>query len=71
MREVEPGVWEQECESCGEVFQGHRAALCPKCCPECLNDPFTQGLLNGEPFCACGRVLSNCDGSRRGCKERR
>ena len=20
-----------------------------------------------EPFCACGRVISRCDGSRRGC----
>jgi len=20
-----------------------------------------------EPFCACGRVVSRCDGSRRGC----
>ncbi|NTX08956.1 hypothetical protein [Myxococcus sp. CA040A] len=22
-----------------------------------------------EPFCACGRRLSHCDGSRRGCRE--
>jgi hypothetical protein len=21
-----------------------------------------------EPFCACGRVVSRCDGSRRGCR---
>lgn len=21
-----------------------------------------------EPFCACGRVVSECDGSRRGCR---
>lgn len=21
----------------------------------------------GEPFCACGRVISQCDGSRKGC----
>ena len=20
-----------------------------------------------EPFCACGRIISRCDGSRRGC----
>lgn len=23
-----------------------------------------------EPFCACGRVLSRCDGTRRGCGKR-
>jgi hypothetical protein len=22
-----------------------------------------------EPFCACGRVISRCDGSRKGCKK--
>lgn len=28
--------------------------------PECLS----------EPFCACGRVISRCDSSRRGCAAR-
>jgi hypothetical protein len=23
-----------------------------------------------QPFCACGRVVSMCDGSRRACRER-
>lgn len=26
---------------------------------------YAEGL--GEPFCACGRRISQCDGSRRGC----
>ena len=25
---------------------------------------------SGEPYCACGRVVSECDGSRRGCAAR-
>jgi hypothetical protein len=26
---------------------------------------------HGEPFCACGRRWSDCDGSRRGCNRKR
>jgi hypothetical protein len=40
--------------------------------PEDANDrdgfsPLEQGLIRCEPFCACGRIVSRCDGSRRGC----
>lgn len=27
-----------------------------------------EGAARAEPFCACGRILSRCDGSRRGCR---
>jgi hypothetical protein len=29
-----------------------------------------DGGLSGEPFCACGRVVSMCDRSRAGCTRR-
>lgn len=31
---------------------------------------FEEGLVRCEPFCACGRIVSLCDGSRRGCTDR-
>ncbi len=27
-----------------------------------------EALANPEPFCACGRRVSQCDGSRKGCE---
>jgi hypothetical protein len=29
-----------------------------------------DGGLSGEPYCACGRVVSMCDRSRAGCTRR-
>ena len=63
-----------------EVLAGHY----PRCatvtgrvndrwCRECRDamrraEEIAEGL--GEPFCACGRRWSECDGSRSGCQSR-
>lgn len=36
--------------------------------PTCSEEPRFDGAVSGEPFCACGRVVSQCDGSRRACR---
>lgn len=33
--------------------------------------PFEQGVIRGEPFCVCGRIVSLCDGSRLACRATR
>lgn len=35
---------------------------------DCAEDARFDGAISGEPFCACGRVISQCDRSRRACQ---
>jgi hypothetical protein len=61
-----PGPPLYRCSNCGCPMLDHAVddeerRECSLC--ECIQ--YEHGL--GEPFCACGRRSSDCDGSRRGC----
>jgi hypothetical protein len=69
------GVYHGEpCADCDR--RGYHAEGCPEVdCAEAdaeVQAPgaFIEGLVRGEPFCACGRVFSRCDGSRAGCRKK-
>jgi hypothetical protein len=59
-------AWEVERE------EQERRAAAPECAEAPLPsaDPVDAAEHSGEPFCACGRRVSECDGSRTGCHKR-
>ena len=51
------------CARCGGPFEPDCAE--DRLCAECDTVEFAQRI--SEPFCACGHIISRCEGSRAGC----
>lgn len=51
-----------------EVVDGAIRALLPSAPGPAPEEPGAREVGMGEPFCACGRRHSDCDGSRKGCR---
>lgn len=53
----------------GDGHTGKIRCQCSRVLWDLYHDPYDAlpWWLGAQPFCACGRVVSECDGSRKGC----